>query len=99
MSPVVVMMFCAPGRMREVPLWVSTSVAAKQSTLTTPAAAVPRAVIVVVPVMFTNTPVAAPMSVVAALAMSLAMVLMASWVATPRAGGMPSGFTAPSLRP
>ena len=65
----VVIFVPALGRMREVALCVSVRIPEKVAFIVVPACTVPRPVIVVVPVIVTELPVAAERSVVVALAM------------------------------
>jgi hypothetical protein len=74
-------MLAEPGSINEVALWVKVKAPVNLTVRLIPAAIVPRAVIVVVPVTSTNSPVAAPISVVEAEAMSAPLALVALRIA------------------
>ena len=69
-SPATVVIFAAPGNIKLVALCVNVKAPVNLTILRVPACIVPKPVIVVVPVTSTKLPVAAPISVVVALAMS-----------------------------
>ena len=77
-SLATVTIFAAPGKIKLVALWVKVKAPVNLTVLSTPAAAVPKAVIVVVPVTSTKLPVAVAKFVVLAEAISAPLIHKAS---------------------
>ncbi|OOZ38102.1 hypothetical protein BOW52_09310 [Solemya elarraichensis gill symbiont] len=81
-SPAAVVIFAAPGRIRDVPLWVKVNASAKIKVRCMPAVSVPKPVIVVVPVTVITPSATEERSVVVAEAIVpvLNCFLRAAWI-------------------